>query len=125
MNNQWETMAPPSRQRAVNIITQLRKGVPPAEDVTLFSIGRTELLSYFDGVLARIATDAIQDVKFIQADYGHGKTHFLDMLAQLALSKRFLVSLVSLDRETAPFNKLEKVVPLIMAKLMTPSKLLV
>lgn len=122
MASQWEEMPLPSHQRATNIVTQLRKGIPPPEDVALFSTGRTDLLNYFDSVLNRIAADALQDVKFIQADYGHGKTHFLDMLAQLALSKRFVVSVVSLDRETAPFNKLEKVVPLIMSKLMTPNK---
>ncbi len=117
----WETMALPSQRRALNIVNRLREGVPPEEDVLLFSIGRDELLRYFEGVLDDIRAHGQQGVKFIQADYGHGKTHFLDMLAQLALSRNFVVSLVTLDRETAPFSKLDKVVPLIMDGLMTPS----
>lgn len=121
MRVQWEQMEPPSQKRARNIINRLRKGVPPLEDVFLFSIGREDLLDYFKGVLDDIAAFDQQGIKFIQADYGHGKTHFLDMLAQLALDKNFVVSIVTLDREKAPFNKLERVIPLIMHEIMTPT----
>ncbi|MCL4299793.1 MAG: DUF2791 family P-loop domain-containing protein [Anaerolineae bacterium] len=120
MTTIWEQMAPPSRERAKNIIKRLREGVPPPEDVALFSIGREHLLKYFEKVLEEIAEYSQQGIKFIQADYGHGKTHFLDLLAQLALSRNFIVSMVTLDREAAPFNKLEKVIPLIMDKIMSP-----
>jgi len=48
------------------------------------------------------------------------KTHFLDMLAKIALEQNFIVSIVTLDRENAPFNKLEKVIPLIMKGITTP-----
>jgi len=118
---QWEQMEPPSQKRAFNIVERLRDGVPPPEDVRLFSIGREELLDYFEKVLDDIAKFDQQGIKFIQADYGHGKTHFLDMLAQLAFDRGFLVSMVILDREQAPFNKLAKVVPLIMGGIMTGS----
>lgn len=121
MRTQWEEMEPPTRKRAFNIVSRLREGVPPPEDVFFFSIGREELLDYFERVLDEIAAFDQQGVKFIQADYGHGKTHFLDMLAQLALSRNFVVSIVTLDREKAPFNKLEMVIPLIMHGIMTPS----
>jgi len=117
----WEQMGRPNRERALNVIKRLREGVPPPEDVSLFSVGREELVRYFESVLDEIANFGQQGIKFIQADYGHGKTHFLDMLAQLALRRNFVVSIVSLDREKAPFNKLEKVIPLIMHGIMTPS----
>ncbi|MBN1135454.1 MAG: DUF2791 family P-loop domain-containing protein [Anaerolineae bacterium] len=121
MRVQWEQMEPPARGRALNIVNRLREGVPPQEDVFLFSIGRDELLDYFERVLGDISAFGQQGTKFIQADYGHGKTHFLDMLAQLALDHNFVVSIVTLDREKAPFNKLEMVVPLIMGGIMTRS----
>lgn len=121
MTVQWGEMALPSRERALNVINRLREGVPPAEDVFLFSIGRQDLLSYFECKLDEIAEFHQQGIKFIQADYGDGKTHFLDMLVQLALDGNFVVSIVSLDREKAPFNKLERVIPLIMHAIMTPS----
>ncbi len=108
-------------KRALNIIGRLREGIPPLEDVSLFTIGREELVDYFDNKLREIAQYETQGIKFIQADYGHGKTHFLDILAKLALDQNFVVSIVSLDRETAPFNKLEKVIPLIMDKIMLPT----
>jgi hypothetical protein len=108
-------------KRAYHIIENLRKGIPPFEDASLFTIGREELIDYFDKKFTEIQKYDSQGIKFIQADYGHGKTHFLDMLANLALSKNYVVSIVSLDRESSPFNKLEKVVPLIMGKIMTQS----
>jgi hypothetical protein len=117
-NDQLLNLTP---KRALNIIGRLREGVPPLEDVSLFTIGREELVDYFDKKLREIAMYEIQGIKFIQADYGHGKTHFLDILAQLALDQNFVVSIVSLDRETAPFNKLERVIPLIMDKIMVPT----
>ena len=121
MQVQWEQMEPPSQKRALNIVNRLREGVPSLEDVLLFSIGREDLLNYFERALQEIADFDQQGIKFIQADYGHGKTHLLDMLAQMALSRNFVVSIVTLDRENAPFNKLERVVPLIMHEIMTPS----
>jgi hypothetical protein len=121
MHTQWEQMESPSQERARNIIKRLREGIPPLEDVFLFSIGREELRNYFEMALQEITDFDQQGIKFIQADYGHGKTHFLDMLAQMALNRNFAVSIVTLDRETAPFNKLERVVPLIMDAIMTPS----
>lgn len=109
----------PNHQVARAIINDLRRGVPPMEHVCLFSIGREHLLDYFAQTLDEVAKFDEQGVKFIQADYGQGKTHFLNMLAQLALERNFVVSTVTLDRETAPFNKLERVVPRIMQGLGT------
>jgi len=108
-------------KRALNIIGCLRQGVPPLDDAFLFTIGRKELIDYFGKKFSEISKYDMQGIKFIQADYGHGKTHFLDMLAKLALSQNFVVSIVSLDRESSPFNKLEKVIPLIMDKIMIPT----
>jgi len=107
-------------ERAINIIGSLRKGTPPRDDVDLFAIGREELVDYFREKFSEIAKYDTQGVKFISADYGHGKTHFLDMLAKIALEQNFIVSIVTLDRENAPFNKLEKVIPLIMKGITTP-----
>ena len=47
MSAQWQQMEPPSKKRALNIIKRLQEGVPPPEDVRLFSIGREELLSLY------------------------------------------------------------------------------
>lgn len=121
MKTQWGQMALPSRERSLTVINRLREGVPPAEDVFLFSIGREDHLRYFERKLDEIAQSHQQGVKFIQADYGHGKTHFLDMLAEVALNRDYVVSIVTLDRDKAPFNKLERVVPLVMDGIMTLS----
>ena len=119
MTAQWHSLSKPSPKVARTIVGRLREGVPPAEDVCLFSIGREELLGYFARVLDEIAEYEQQGTKFIQADYGQGKTHFLNLVAQLALERNFVVSTVTLDRETAPFNKLDRVIPLIMGAIAT------
>ena len=121
MNDFSEQIAQLKTKRAFNIIGCLRQGVPPLDDAFLFTLGREELIHYFEKKFSEIAKFDTHGIKFIQADYGHGKTHFLDMLAKLALSQNFVVSIVTLDRESSPFNKLEKVIPLIMDKIMIPS----
>lgn len=117
----WENMEVPSRKRANNVIKKLRDGVPSKDDVSLFAVGHRDLFEYFERALGEITEYDMQGIKFIQADYGHGKTHFLYLLAQLALHRNFIVSIVSLDRRKAPLNKLEMVLPLIMGNIMTPN----
>jgi hypothetical protein len=119
MNTFYDPTMLPTPKRALNIINRLRDGVPPEEDVLYFTIGFDELLTYFQRVLDDIGANGQQGIKFIQADYGRGKTHFLDMLAFLALRQGFVVSIVTLSKKSAPFNQLERVVPHIMNETMT------
>lgn len=103
----------------MKIVNALNKGRPPHEDVRLFSVGRDNLLRYFDQKLQEIKEYALSDVKFISADWGHGKTHFLDLVRQLAFEHNFVVSMVQLHSKLAPFDKLEIVVQNIMRNLAT------
>ena len=110
------------RPNARRVISSLRKGVPPADHLDLYTVGRDELLSYFDGKLAEIREFGLSDVKFIQADFGGGKTHFFHLLTDLALSHNFVVSEVALHPRELPFDKLDIVIRRIVASIVTPSR---
>lgn len=120
--NTWTSLAQVDRPKALKIITSLRSGVPPSEYVELYTVGRDELLAYFDEKFKEIREFGLSDVKFIQADFGGGKTHFLDLLTNLALRQNFVVSQVTLHRKDAPFDKLDVVIRRIMGSIITPSR---
>jgi len=105
--------------QALRIITALRKGTPPKEDVALVSIGRERLIEYFREKLNQIKEYGLSDVKFISADFGHGKTHFLDLIRQLAFELNFVVSHVELHSTEAPFDRLALVIQRLAQGLAT------
>lgn len=107
-------------KEARKIISALRKGTPPEFDVDFFSVGREEMLSYFNEKFEEIKEYDLSDIKFISADYGQGKSHFLDLLQNMALHKNFVVSNVSLHSKETPFDQLQIVIQSIMANIITP-----
>src|SRR3972149_4694371 len=111
-----------STEQAYRIINALRKGTPPEEGVDLYSVGREQLLSYFDDKLIEIKKYGVSDVKFVSADFGDGKSHFLDLLRDLALKHNFVVSKVELHSREAPFDQLPIVIQRIMANIATPAE---
>ena len=106
-----------SRDQAHRIVNALRKGTPPEEGVELYSVGREQLLSYFKDKLTEIKNYGVSDVKFVSADWGHGKSHFLDLLRDLALKHNFVVSKVELHSREVPFDQLLLVIQRIMANI--------
>ncbi|MDI6734913.1 MAG: DUF2791 family P-loop domain-containing protein, partial [bacterium] len=111
-----------SKDQAYRIISALRKGTPPEEGVDLYSVGREQLLSYFNDKLIEIKDYGVSDVKLVSADWGHGKSHFLDLLRDLALKHNFVVSKVELHSREAPFDQLPIVTQRIMANIATPTE---
>lgn len=109
-----------TKPEAGKIITSLRSGTPPNEGVEFFSVGRNGLMDHFDEKLDQIRDWEMFDIKFINADYGQGKSHFLDLVQDLAFEKGFVVSKLELHSKEAPFNKLILVIQRIMAKISTP-----
>jgi len=102
-----------------NIISCLANGVPAEEEVMLFNVGREPYIEYFEKKFQEIKDSAISDVKFINADFGEGKSHFLDLIRQIALRLNFVVSKVDLDSRSVPFDKFELVYQQMMRKLAT------
>ena len=111
-----------SKEKAFRIISTLRKGTPPEEGVDLYSVGREDLISYFERKLTEIKDYGVSDVKLVSADWGHGKSHFLDLLRNVALAQGFVVSNVALHSKEAPFDQLPIVMQRIMANVATPKE---
>lgn len=109
-----------SQEQAYQIIAALRKGTPPEEGVDIYSVGREVLLSHFQKKLSEIRKFRVSDVKLVSGDFGHGKSHFLDLLKNLALKENFVVSKSVLHSKDLPFDQLMLVVQSIMGKISTP-----
>jgi hypothetical protein len=108
-----------NRFKALHVIETLRAGVPSRRISALFTSGRESLL---DGV--RRDLDSLKQgspVKglVVRAEYGDGKTHFLNQVFNEAHEQGFAVSLIVLSKET-PFHNLRRVFQRAAANVWLP-----
>ena len=102
--------------QARTIIEGLRKGIVPTEYVSFFTVGRKNWLKFVEEDLDCFIASGGGKVRFINGDYGDGKTHFMSVIQQLALQKNFASSFVVLTRDI-PIHKFEAVYQEIVSKL--------
>src|SRR3989344_8746162 len=88
------------------IIEGLRKVIVPREYVSFFSVGRQNWFKFVEEDLDYFIANGGGKVRFINGDYGDGKTHFMSVIQQLALQKQFASSFVVLTRDI-PVHKFE------------------
>lgn len=98
------------------IIESLRKGLVPTEYVAFFTVGRQNWLKFVEDDFDNYIAEGGGKVRFINGDYGDGKTHFMSLIRQLALQKNFASSFVVLTRNI-PIHKFEVVYQEIVAQL--------
>lgn len=98
------------------IIEGLRKGIVPTEYVSFFTVGRQNWLKFVEEDLDCFIANGGGKVRFINGDYGDGKTHFMSIIQQLALQKKFASSFVILTRDV-PIHKFEVVYQEIVSQL--------
>lgn len=98
------------------IIEGLRKGIVPTEYVSFFTVGRQNWLKFVEEDLDCFIANGGGKVRFINGDYGDGKTHFMSVIQQLALQKNFASSFVVLARDI-PIHKFEIVYQEIVSQL--------
>jgi hypothetical protein len=98
------------------IIEGLRKGLVPTEYVAFFTVGRQNWLKFVEEDLDNFIAEGGGKVRFINGDYGDGKTHFMSVIRQLALQKKFAASFVVLTRNI-PIHKFEIVYQEIVLQL--------
>ena len=112
-----------TRRDAVAIVNNLKNGTPPPrEHVLLLNVGREREIDYFAKKLDELAEVGTSDVKFVSAQIGAGKTHFLTILSSLALERRFVVSKVDLDTRTTRFDHFEEVYSKLIDGIVTPEE---
>ncbi|MCB1181285.1 MAG: DUF2791 family P-loop domain-containing protein [Chlamydiia bacterium] len=90
------------------IIESLRKGLVPTEYVAFFTVGRQNWLKFIEEDLEGFIAEGGGKVRFINGDYGDGKTHFMSVIRQLSLQKQFASSFIVLTRDI-PIHKFELV----------------
>src|SRR5262245_17308782 len=104
---------------ARTIIESLRRGSVPVEQVPYFTVGRERWLSIIEDDLSHYIAAGGAKVRFVNGDYGDGKTHFLSVIQHLVRRQGFAVSFVVLTREV-PMHKFELVYREIVSRLTTP-----
>ena len=110
-----------TQQEALRVVNSLRKGVPPPVDVSSFSVGRKNLVNKFDQDLKTVGQGSSQ-VRFMNADWGSGKTHSLYLLREIAFKQGFVVSIVTLSQDSCPIHDFMVVYNRIMWNLRTPEE---
>ena len=100
------------------IIEHLRRGSVPVDQVTYFTVGRERWLSIIEDDLTNYIAAGGAKVRFLNGDYGDGKTHFLSVIQHLVQQAGFAVSFVVLTREV-PLHKFELVYREIVSRLST------
>lgn len=98
------------------IIEGLRKGIVPTEYVSFFTVGRQNWLKFVEEDLDYFIANGGGKVRFINGDYGDGKTHFMSVIQKLAFQKNFASSFVVLTRDV-PIHKFEIVYQEIVSQL--------
>jgi len=105
--------------QALHVIEILRCGVSSRHVARVFSYGREALIDRVQRELEEVANGPSSRSLIIRGEYGEGKTHLLNLIADTALEQNFAVSFVVLSRET-PFNRLDQVYPKLVAETFLP-----
>lgn len=100
---------------AESIINALKNGNVPPEGVGEICVGRERELEEFDKIFSKVK-DGAAVTRFLNGEFGSGKSFFLKLLEERALADNFVVAKVTLSRDV-PFNKFEVVYRSIVASL--------
>ena len=104
-----------SRFVAKDVIESLRaSGQPPKLGATWINVGTDKLLHQIGEFLEEHCTrhasrDGRGGCRWIEGDYGNGKTQFLRCVRELAWERGFVVAFVELDHNTSPLDDMRKV----------------
>jgi len=107
-----------NRGEALKIITNLRRGVPAAQHISAYSVGRESLLSAVHTDLDHVGTGNSR-VRFLNGNYGRGKTHVLRLLREKAFQVDFAVSEVTLSPTDCPLHNFMRVYYEVMKGIRT------
>lgn len=88
------------------ILDALKKGNIPNADVTPLCVGMDKELKLFDEILESVSEDDEAITKFIQGEFGTGKSFLLKVLEEKAFKENFVVSKITLSNDIR-MNKIE------------------
>jgi hypothetical protein len=109
-----------NKKSVYNIINALRSGIVPQEGLSYLVTGNEKEIHELTEELEYIA-DGNTAIRFIQGDYGSGKTFLSYKLAEIAISKGFAVSTVIIS-QTNILSNLSNIYKSIIDGLRTKGK---
>lgn len=105
---------------AERIIEQLRYGVPPPNHVREFTVGREEQLEKLRRSLNSPTGDK-GSALLVEANYGAGKSHLLQVIRETALDAGYAVSLVVVNaQEGVRFNRMDTIFGAVCREMEVP-----
>lgn len=91
-----------------NILISLKSGNVPQSGVISLCMGREMEVEEFKELLNKVDEDEKAIVKFVNGEFGAGKSFFLKVVEEMAFDKNFVVSWITLSNDI-PFNKIDVV----------------
>jgi hypothetical protein len=111
----------PSQLEARRLVEALRVGIAPADHVRELTIGLVpERASLAAGL--NQALDQGGDVRAVVGEYGFGKSHFVQLAAEEALARNFLVATAGLDIVELPAHRGFDIYAALMRSLRYPDR---
>jgi hypothetical protein len=92
-------------QKARHIINALKNGVVPDEELELLCVGRDREIQEFTRCF-ELTSGGSGTIKFLDGEYGSGKSFLINVVKQAAVKNNFIVSKIQVDRGFR-FNNLE------------------
>ncbi len=112
---------PPSQFQARRLVDALRVGIAPPGHVRELTIGlEAERASLADGLNRALEEGGA--VRAVVGEYGFGKSHFVQLTAEEALARRFLVATTGLDTVELPAHRPFVVWAALMRALRYPDR---
>lgn len=88
------------------ILSSLREGVPSDEDMEFLEVGRDYEVKEFEKIIVSLKNSDKSVTKFIDGDYGDGKTFLLKVINEKTINLNFVVSSIVVNPYN-PFYKLD------------------
>ncbi len=96
-------------------IEALRMGVVPAQNVDRYTVGRRAECAAVEPLF-----EASRGFRLVWGEYGVGKTHFLDLLEQMALGRNFVAARLAVDPREVSLAHPKRLYQAVVAALRYP-----
>ena len=91
-----------------DILIALKSGNVPPKGTREFCMGRDKEIKEFERLLEKVDIDEKAIVKFVNGEFGAGKSFLLKVVEEMAFENNFVVSWITLSNDV-PFNKIDVV----------------
>ncbi|MCH7561124.1 MAG: DUF2791 family P-loop domain-containing protein [Thaumarchaeota archaeon] len=104
-----------------NIIESLRRGEVPNEELDKIIVDRMDIIKAFKEDIEYFKQENSFKTRYLNGEFGSGKTFLLKILSKKGFKENFVVSYVVLDEKNTRFDKLENLYKAILFNLQIQS----